>query len=385
MAGSCVVIGGGILGSAIAFELQGSGVETVLVERDTEAQGASAFSFASLSAFGEPQRDVYLLKAQGMIGWRQWTKSFGDALGVRWDGEIRWAENAEAAKQLDAQIERALSRGYPVQRMSRTAIIQRLPAVQPGEVSAASYASADGQADPVRTMKVLRSAFLKQGGKLLVGKATLILTEDRVAVGVGEDRIDPERVVVAAGAETAALLDRFGWDTPMDPSPGLLVVTSPVQPTLVGAVYVFPEQGPGVHLRQLPDGRLLIGEESQEQVAKEPTMDHAERLLHQAVLSIPALRGADIDHFTVEWRPMPRDGMPIVGPLPGLGAVYVVTAHSGVTIAPALGRLVAQEIAGREQAPLLEAFRPGRFGAHQAEADMDIEEIFTAPPESFLG
>lgn len=82
---------------------------------------------------------------------------------------------------------------------------------------------------------------------------------------------------------------------------------------------------------------------------------------------------------------MPRDGMPIVGPLPGLGAVYVVTAHSGVTIAPALGRLVAQEIAGREQASLLEAFRPGRFGAHQAEADMDIEEIFTAPPEPFLG
>ena len=69
-----VVIGGGIVGTTIAYELQKAGAPTILVERDLEPQGASAFSFASLTAFDEPQRDAYLLKTHGMIAWRELAK-----------------------------------------------------------------------------------------------------------------------------------------------------------------------------------------------------------------------------------------------------------------------------------------------------------------------
>jgi glycine/D-amino acid oxidase-like deaminating enzyme len=170
----------------------------------------------------------------------------------------------------------------------------------------------------------------------------------------------------------------------MDPSPGLLCVTTPLEPFLNGTVYVYPRDEVSVHLRQLEDGRVLIGERAQDEVAKNPTTEHAMVLLAQARKAFPALEGAELDHFTIEWRPMPEDRMPIAGPLPGLSSVYVATGHSGVTIAPALADFIAQEITQGTESERLTAFRPGRFAARRADAFRSIEEAFSGA-EMFLG
>jgi glycine/D-amino acid oxidase-like deaminating enzyme len=171
----------------------------------------------------------------------------------------------------------------------------------------------------------------------------------------------------------------------MDPSPGLLAVTTPIPPLLEGTVYVYPQSGSPVHLRQLSDGRVLVGERAQDAVAKKPTLDHARSLLRQAQRAFPGLEGAQVDHFTVEWRPMPRDGMPIVGPLPGLPSLYVATGHGGVTIAPALAQFIAQEVVLGTQAERLKPFRPSRFSAHRADVHRAIEEVFSGASEQFIG
>jgi glycine/D-amino acid oxidase-like deaminating enzyme len=204
-------------------------------------------------------------------------------------------------------------------------------------------------------------------------------------VRLGDESVATATVVLAAGSETSALLDRLGWDVPMDPSPGLLAVTEPVANFLNGTVYVYPEGDLAVHLRQLEDGRVLIGERAQDEVAKHPTLEHANRLLSQARRSFPSLEGVDVEHFTVEWRPMPRDGMPIVGPLPGLDSLYVATGHSGVTIAPALADFITQELVDGKPADRLKALRPGRFSARQVDIERSIEEVFNGGGELYLG
>jgi glycine/D-amino acid oxidase-like deaminating enzyme len=379
-----VVIGGGIVGTALAYELQLAQADTILVEQEIEPKRASAFSFGSLSALDEPQSDVYFLKAHGMIEWRRWAKMFGDELGVRFPGELRWAESKEAATHLLSLIERARSRGYPVRSISPGDVKKREPAGWAPDVTVASFASGDGQADPVKAINLLRGAFADSGGTILVGRASLMFDDSGVTVRVGGDRIEATTVVVAAGAETTALLERFGWEIPMDPSPGLLAVTRPVEPLLEGTVYVYPQSGTSVHLRQMSDGRVLIGERAQDEVAKRPTLEHARLLLHQAQRSFPALEATDVDHFTVEWRPMPRDRMPIVGRLPGLTSIYVATGHSGVTIAPALAKFVTQEIVHGTEVSRLKAFRPARFSAHQADAYRSIEEVFGEASDVFI-
>lgn len=380
-----VVIGGGIVGTAIAYELQLAQTTTILVERDIEPQGASAFSFASLSAFDEPQRDVYLLKSHGMIAWREWAEVFGDKLGARFPGELRWSESKEAGDHLTYLLERATSRGYPVRSISGEEVTKREPARRPGGVAVASLAPDDGQADPVRAIDVLRGAFAERGGTILVGRASLMIEDSGITVRVGDGRIEASTVVVATGAETTTLFERLGWEIPMDPSPGLLSVTEPVEPLLNGTVYVYSDSGSPIHLRQMTDGRVLIGDRAQDEVAKDPTVEHARMLLHEARRSFPALEATEVDHFTVEWRPMPRDGMPIVGPLPGLPSLYVATGHSGVTIAPALARFVAQEVVQGTEVDRLKAFRPARFSAHRADAYLSIEGAFNGAPEVFIG
>lgn len=380
-----VVIGGGIVGSAIAYELQKADAPTILVERDVEPQGASAFSFASLSAFDEPQRDAYLLKTHGMIAWRQWAKVFGDELGIFFPGELRWADSTQAGRALTSLIERARGRGHPVRSIAAEEITKYEPASRPTGASVACWAPDDGQADPLRAIDVLRGAFVGGGGTILVGRASLEIEESGITVRAGDDRVEASTVVVAAGTESSALLDRLGWEIPMDPSPGLLAVTKPIEPLLEGTVYVYPQSGLSVHLRQLSDGRVLMGERAQDEVAKNPTLEHARSLLRQAQRSFPALETTQVDHFTTEWRPMPRDGKPIVGPLPALPSLYVATGHGGVTIAPALARFITQEIVQGTEAERLKPFRPSRFSTHRADAHRSIEEAFNGAPDLFIG
>lgn len=380
-----VVIGGGIVGTAIAHELQLQGAPTMLVDRDVEPQGASAFSFASLTSFDEPQRDVYALKNHGIIAWGEWVKVYGDDLGVRFPGELRWAESTEAGLVLAELFQQASGRGYPVRFVTGEEVKKLEPASDFSGTFTATYARRDGQADPVRAIGTLTAAFTDHGGIPLIGRAALHVEESGIMVRIGEDRIEASTVIVAAGAETTALLQRLGWDLPMDPSPGLLCVTQPLERFLNRTVYVYPKGEVPVHLRQLDDGRVLIGERAQDEVAKNPTQEHARTLLRQASKSFPILKDSDLDHFTVEWRPMPRDKMPIVGPLPGLPSLYVATGHSGVTIAPALAELIAKEIVEGAEQDRLKPFRPSRFSAHTADAYRSVEEAFSGASEVFIG
>lgn len=79
---------------------------------------------------------------------------------------------------------------------------------------------------------MLKGAFADSGGTILVGRASLMFDDSGVTVWVGCHRIEATTVVIAAGAETTALLERFGSEILMDPSPGLLTVTKPVVPFL---------------------------------------------------------------------------------------------------------------------------------------------------------
>jgi glycine/D-amino acid oxidase-like deaminating enzyme len=105
-------------------------------------------------------------------------------------------------------------------------------------------------------------------------------------------------------------------------------------------------------------------------------MAHAKELLRQAQRFFPALRAARVSDYTVEWRPMPRDGRPIVGALPGFPALYVATAHAGVTIAPAIAELLKRELVDGKPAAQLSHFSPKRFANRQADLVSEIEAAF---------
>jgi len=118
---------------------------------------------------------------------------------------------------------------------------------------------------------------------------------------------------------------------------------------------------PEIHLRQLSDGTLMIGEGTQESLSRDDSQAHAEALLARATHYLPALKGARAVPVPVGYRPMPRDGFPVLGfpePVPNL---YIALMHSGVTLAPLVGELAAMEIVDGTRVQSLEAYRPERF------------------------
>jgi glycine/D-amino acid oxidase-like deaminating enzyme len=89
-------------------------------------------------------------------------------------------------------------------------------------------------------------------------------------------------------------------------------------------------------------------------------LEHAERIGDAARKYVPCLPRLDVADVRICYRPMPLDGYPVLGASPTRPDVYLAITHSGVTLAPVVGALVAQEILAGTPAESLEEFRPGR-------------------------
>src|SRR6266536_2394009 len=330
-----VVIGAGIVGSAIAMHLAERDLRPVLVDQGRAGQTASARSFASLSAFGADPLGYYQLACAALARWSKWAQRLGE-VGLRRGGQLRWVADPQEARRLAEQVEQARSLGYPIMPVDQTGLRRLLPA-EPAQVR---------------------------------------LDDHGIRVEVGERVLRPEIAVLAAGAESVAIVRTVGLDIPTLASPGLLVETERLPAFTDKVVYLPGGPGPQVHLRQRPDGSVLLGERSQEQVARDLSQQHARALLGQAARFLPVLRGAHIARTLLAWRSMPADRLPIVGPVPGLDSLYLAVTHRGVTLAPVLGRLVADEIATGEPQWLLAPFRASRFAERATRVVLDIEELF---------
>ena len=371
-----MVVGAGIVGSAIAMHLAERGLDPVVVDPARPERTTSARSFASLSAFGADPVGYYELACAGMAGWSGWARRLGE-IGFRRGGQLRWASDPEEGRELAEQTERARSQGYPVMPVDQAEVRGLLPGAEPGPVAAACYAPRDGQVEPALVVAACRAATAAAGGRLLLGEpARVRLDEGGIRVEVGERALRPATAVLAAGAESVTVARAVGLDIPTVASPGLLVETEPLPAFTDMVVYLPGGPGPRVHLRQRADGSVLLGERSQETVARDLSQRHARAMLGQAARFLPVLGGARITRTLLAWRSMPADRLPIVGQVPGLDGLYLAVTHSGVTLAPVLGRLVADEIATGEPAWLLAPFRPGRFAERARRVLLDVEEVF---------
>ena len=117
----------------------------------------------------------------------------------------------------------------------------------------------------------------------------------------------------------------------------------------------------GLHVRQKANGQLLAGSDYQgSELAEDPATGGAElmRRLREAIKCDETL---EFDYTTTGLRPMPGDGLPIIGRVPDVAGLFVAVTHSGVTLCPALGDFVSREIVEGERSGLLGEFGPERF------------------------
>lgn len=223
----------------------------------------------------------------------------------------------------------------------------------------ALFAELEGSLDTAQATRALLASAERHGADLRY-PCELLEIRRRNGRVEGADTsggpVEADCVVLAAGVATEGLAGRLGFAVPMANLPGLLIRTRPVAP-LLGRLVLSP----GCHVKQDPDGALVAGADFGGGGPVEDAEKFGEALLEQMRALLPGASGLALDEVVVGLRPIPADGFPAVGFAPGLDGLYVAVMHSGVTLAPAIGRFAAEEILDGASIDLLAPYRPSRF------------------------
>ncbi len=360
MAQRIVVAGGGIVGAAITYYLTRAGAQVTLLEREQPGRKTSNNSFAWVNAFSRTTRSYYDFARRSVELYHQLPDELGIDMELHWHGGIHWVDRPDAAEALRARIRELRSWGHEVEMISGAELTAREPHLRP-TIEAACYSAADGATHPPSVIRALLQRAQALGAEVhtdtsLVGIEVRNgrVTGARVPSGV----LAADVVVDAAGSDAAAVGAMAGIRIPMFPKPGTLVLTVPLPPLVRTVIHT-----PDIHLRQQADGRILLGEAwSMDTEDTDLSLARGQQLLNRAASFLPELAKAHVETMKMGVRPMPEDERPIVGPVPGFSGFYVAVTHSGVTLAPLIGELVAQEVTTGHPNPLLAEYRIDRFG-----------------------
>jgi glycine/D-amino acid oxidase-like deaminating enzyme len=359
------VVGGGIVGASIAYHLARRGAEVTLFERTKPASGATANSFAWINAtFSKKPHHYFHLNRLGALGYHHLERELGGDLQVQWGGSLEWYHEADRARWLRQQVASHQSWGYPT-RLIGVAEFQELERnVEPGDVAAASWSEEEGSLDPVRTAEVLVDHARRQGARV-VFPCEVTAIEERwgrlTGVRTTAGDFDLDVVVVAAGVDTAKLGAMVGVEVPLVESPGVLAHTKPAD-RLVDRVVLSP----GAHVKQKLDGRLVAGMGFGAAPSSLGTEEEGEKVLEAGRKYIPGLAKLSLEKVTLGFRPLPKDGYPLIGFPDGAPGVYLAVMHSGVTLSPIIGRLAALEILDGVEVELLASYRHSRFDSKRS-------------------
>ena len=372
---SVAVIGAGIMGAAISWRLAMRGVRVVLIDKGQPGHGASSHSFAWINAGAKEPVGYHNLNRRSLEMWPRFAVAIGDggdpdSVGLRWGGKVSWESDPAAAEGLMARVRQLQSWGYPTRLIDAAELKHLEPGLEIGPVAAAEYSPNEGQVEPQMVVDACLRRLREMGCEIHAdrevdgferhdgGRINRLITDSGT--------VDVDAVVMAAGTATTRLAGLAGVNVPQAESPGVVMRTDPLPPLLRNVPVVYaPPLGDGrreIHLRQCADGRLMIGEGDQESLAEDDTQAHADDLLERASRYLPGLTDAKAVPVPVGWRPMPLDGYPVMGFASEAPNLYVALTHSGVTLAPALSQLAAQEICGGAPAEaVLGPYRPQRF------------------------
>ena len=347
------ILGGGIIGASIGYHLALQGAAVIIVDRDETPREATACSFSWINASAGNPSPYYELRLQGLLEWRRLDEALGGELPLRWGGSVEWSEDPE---ELERDFRTQSARGYDVRLVGRDEIARLEPAIA-APPDAAVFAAVEGSVQPVTATELLLEAAQESGAVILRGEAArLVGTDGRAQLVLGAGPLEADVVVLAVGASSEALAAELGVTLPMANSSGLLVHSRPHPPLLQRLVL-----SPGAHIKQDLDGRVLAGESfGGGPVPNDPEAE-GERLLMRVRERLKGAEGLTLERVTVGLRAIPRDGLPVLGFADEVEGLYLATMHSGITLAPVVGRLAAAEIALGAPLDMLEPFRPRRF------------------------
>ena len=374
------IIGGGVIGSSIAYHVALQGRRTLVVERGEVATepAASWASAGGVRRQGRHQAEA-LLASEAIDRWPFLAQELDADLGYRQGGQLLLAESDAEAQQIAAFVDQQHELGFAnVRLVDRQEALALVPGLN-DRVVAGSYSPADGQADPPRTTRAFAAAAQRHGATYWTRTACLgLLTEGNRVTGLRTERGDvaAESVVLAAGAWSDAFAAAIGLRLPIRTRALQMVLSTPATPGLLRPVIGALSRP--LSLKQLDDGAFLLGGGW----LGDPAPDRASYTLRQSNVEgnfqtarelLPPVGDQRIARAWCGLEAESLDEIPFVGWAPDRAQLYLALGFSGhgFAISPAVGRAVAADLAG-QSVPELAGLRPDRIAHFDAAAIADV-------------
>ena len=359
-----LVIGGGIIGCATAYELAKSGCEVALFERATPGAEASSAAAGLLAPLGESTETTFARLA--LASWRLYpdvVRELQARTGIDLEYVTRGTIYPMSATQTRGDAEAwALMPEFGVEVLEGKDVQALEPALSP-KVRHAVFVKGDHWLNNQRLVLAYAQAAAAAGVELRTGEnvSRVILEDGRARAVVTEgERVEGDAVLLAAGAWTSELVASFGMRLRVEPRRGQMIALAHVPPVLTycvhGEAYLAPR----------PSGELLIGATVERAgFQRAVTAEGIASLLRAAIELVPSLRDLPIVRTWCGFRPWAPDSLPILGPWPGIEGLFVATAHfrNGILLAPITARLMTDWITGGKPSLDVTEFLPDRFSS----------------------
>jgi hydrogen cyanide synthase HcnC len=362
--GDVVVIGGGVVGGALALGLARSGARVIVLDEGDVAFRASRGNFALVwvQSKGLGMPEYALWSRRSADDWHKLAAILQDEAGIdvahsQPGGFMPALSEAELEKRATAMRRLHNQEGlgdFPYEVLDHAETKRRLPDIGK-DVVGALYSPLDGHVNSLRLFRALREASARRGVDYRPNHATeaIAASEGGFRVSGAWGEVFAGKVVLAAGLGNARLAPMVGLEAPVTPSKGQIIVTEKTAPFL---------HHPMVTIRQTDEGGVMIGDSQEDRgfdtVVGQPVISV---MAERALRTFPRLAGLNVVRTWSALRVMSPDGFPIYEQSRSHPGAFVATCHSGVTLAANHVLTLAPAILAGELPPAVAGFSARRF------------------------
>jgi sarcosine oxidase subunit beta len=375
-----VVIGGGIIGTSVAYYLAKANHDVVLLEREDLASGASG-ACTSTIWLQSKQIGIHLKMALESV-------KLYDTLAEELDYDIEYRksggmiviEKDEEMKTYAEFVKRQRAAGLDVELLDISEARKLQPALSE-KLAGSTYSPMDRHVNPLRVTFGLARAIKKYGGKIYTDTEVkdVIVEKCRVKWVVANcGNIKTDIVVNAAGVDAPIIGNMVNLKIPITPVKGQELVTEPVPPLLrypmLSTGYMvlkspsyFKDSSArfaGLVAEQTVNGNILLGTIREKGVwDKNTTAKGIKAIAQETVKIVPALKDVCVIRTFAGLRPETPDGLPILGTVDGLDGFIMACGHGGdgIALAPITGKIIAELVTEGKPSISLEELSHSRF------------------------
>ena len=362
-----VVVGGGIVGCACAYELAKAGAHVDVLEygkTGMQATNAAAGMLAPLieSSGPGPMLEFGLRALREYPGVVEDLRPTGVDVEFRPHGILKVAVDEDAVQELRRRFAWQRELGFPIDWLDGESCRELEPRVS-AHIAAGVFSGSEGGVNNQMLSLAIERAATTHGATLHTQTpVTGFVTSGRriTAVRSGRAVFTCDYVVLAAGARSGRIAAKLGAHVLVHPVRGQMVALGGMSAPIRHIVW-----GPDGYLVPRANGLVFAGA-TVENVGfrRRTTKAGLSRMRAMARALVPQLGSATLQFAWAGLRPGTPDALPIIGPVPGWENMAAATGHfrNGILLGPLTGRVVAAGVARGDWSGVPGAFSPGRFG-----------------------